>query len=166
MSKWYEHLLLNETYNLLTTNTINFVAVLLSLDTPDQLTKISKQNNIQYLDKLKVLYQIGQLLEKLARHKTLLNLIKIITGDKRYVFVLSACDVDHPVEIRMRYSTVIMLLIYIHIYIYVYIYICILLLLYIYIFVYIYRNVHIYIYIFILEGSLLKNLLQRLIWHD
>ena len=59
-SKWYGHLLLNEICNLVTTNTINFVAVLLFLDTIDQLNKILKQNIIQCLDKLKVLYQIGQ----------------------------------------------------------------------------------------------------------
>ena len=48
------------TYNLVTTNTINFVAVLLSLCTCDQLTKVSKQNIKQCLDEVKVLYEIGQ----------------------------------------------------------------------------------------------------------
>ena len=44
----------------MTTNAINFVVVLLFLDTSDGLTKNLKQNTIQCLDKLKVLYQIGQ----------------------------------------------------------------------------------------------------------
>ena len=45
--------------------------------------------------------------------------MKIITGDKLYIYELSACEVGHPVEIRMRYSTDIMLLMYTCIYIYI-----------------------------------------------
>ena len=40
-------------------NSVNFF-VSLFLDTSDQLTKISIQNIIQCLDKLKVLYEIGK----------------------------------------------------------------------------------------------------------
>ena len=52
--KWYEHHLL----------------FLLSLDTSDKLIKISKQNVIRCVDKLKLLYEIDKILKKLAHHKT------------------------------------------------------------------------------------------------
>ena len=45
-------------------NTINFVVILLSLDTSDQLTNILNQNIIQCLDKLNSLCQIGQISRK------------------------------------------------------------------------------------------------------
>ena len=39
-------------------------------DKSDQLTKISKQNVIQCVNKLKFLYEIYKILEKLVHHKT------------------------------------------------------------------------------------------------
>ena len=66
---------------------MSFVVVLLSLDTSYQFTKDSKQNIIQCLDKLKALYQICQLLGKLAHHKTLLNLLKKLSQVINYTFL-------------------------------------------------------------------------------
>ena len=46
--------------------------------------------------------------------------MKIITGDKQYFFLLSACDLGHPVEMWMTGSTDNLQLMYIYIYIYNY----------------------------------------------